>query len=166
MWLASSQIVRWALLDVRWLATFVSPLTSLLAHSLTRGSAHKLGGTVGDIESMPFVEAFRQFQFRIPRKDFFLVHVSLVRRVPWVALRGVGSHVILARCRARVRRARPRPSPHSTACATSVARASVPTWSVGGLGVPFCADVDLFVHAPFFLFLFPAASSCAAARTR
>lgn len=25
----------------------------------------KLGGTVGDIESMPFIEALRQFQFRV-----------------------------------------------------------------------------------------------------
>lgn len=25
----------------------------------------ELGGTVGDIESMPFIEAMRQFQFRI-----------------------------------------------------------------------------------------------------
>lgn len=25
----------------------------------------ELGGTIGDIEGMPFVEAFRQFQFRV-----------------------------------------------------------------------------------------------------
>ncbi len=41
---------------------------------------------MGDIESMPFVEAFRQFQFRIPRKDFFLVHVSLVRAAAEVSI--------------------------------------------------------------------------------
>jgi CTP synthase len=38
----------------------------------------KLGGTVGDIESAPFVEALRQFQFRIGRENFALIHVSLV----------------------------------------------------------------------------------------
>ncbi|CAF3647882.1 unnamed protein product [Rotaria socialis] len=38
----------------------------------------ELGGTIGDIESMPFVEAFRQFQFRVKRDNFCLVHVSLV----------------------------------------------------------------------------------------
>ncbi|XP_024389982.1 uncharacterized protein [Physcomitrium patens] len=38
----------------------------------------ELGGTVGDIESMPFVEALRQFQFRVGRDNFCLVHVSLV----------------------------------------------------------------------------------------
>ncbi|KIJ37272.1 hypothetical protein M422DRAFT_781838 [Sphaerobolus stellatus SS14] len=38
----------------------------------------ELGGTVGDIESAPFVEAMRQFQFRIGRENFALIHVSLV----------------------------------------------------------------------------------------
>jgi CTP synthase (UTP-ammonia lyase) len=38
----------------------------------------KLGGTVGDIESAPFVEAMRQFQFRVGHENFALVHVSLV----------------------------------------------------------------------------------------
>ncbi|CAF0821909.1 unnamed protein product [Rotaria sordida] len=38
----------------------------------------ELGGTIGDIESMSFVEAFRQFQFRVKRENFCLVHVSLV----------------------------------------------------------------------------------------
>lgn len=38
----------------------------------------ELGGTVGDIESAPFVEALRQFQFRVGRENFALIHVSLV----------------------------------------------------------------------------------------
>lgn len=38
----------------------------------------ELGGTVGDIESAPFVEALRQFQFRVGKENFVLVHVSLV----------------------------------------------------------------------------------------
>jgi CTP synthase len=38
----------------------------------------KLGGTVGDIESAPFVEAMRQFQFRVGHENFALIHVSLV----------------------------------------------------------------------------------------
>ncbi|GFV43748.1 CTP synthase 1 [Trichonephila clavipes] len=37
-----------------------------------------LGGTIGDIEGMPFVEAFRQFQFRVKKENFCCVHVSLV----------------------------------------------------------------------------------------
>ena len=38
----------------------------------------ELGGTVGDIESMPFVEAIRQFQFRVGPGNLCLIHVSLV----------------------------------------------------------------------------------------
>ncbi|KAF9484825.1 CTP synthase [Pholiota conissans] len=38
----------------------------------------ELGGTVGDIESAPFVEAMRQFQFRVGHNNFALIHVSLV----------------------------------------------------------------------------------------
>lgn len=38
----------------------------------------QLGGTVGDIESAPFVEAMRQFQFRVGYENFALIHVSLV----------------------------------------------------------------------------------------
>uniref|UniRef100_A0A8C4NFI7 CTP synthase n=1 Tax=Eptatretus burgeri TaxID=7764 RepID=A0A8C4NFI7_EPTBU len=38
----------------------------------------ELGGTIGDIEGMPFVEAFRQFQFRVTRENFCNIHVSLV----------------------------------------------------------------------------------------
>lgn len=38
----------------------------------------ELGGTVGDIESAPFVEALRQFQFRVGSANFALIHVSLV----------------------------------------------------------------------------------------
>ncbi len=38
----------------------------------------ELGGTVGDIESMPFVEAMRQFQFRVGAHNFCVIHVSLV----------------------------------------------------------------------------------------
>mmetsp|Transcript_24339 Transcript_24339/g.53153 ORF Transcript_24339/g.53153 Transcript_24339/m.53153 type:complete len:702 (-) Transcript_24339:362-2467(-) len=38
----------------------------------------ELGGTVGDIESMPFIEALRQFQFRVGRENMCFMHVSLV----------------------------------------------------------------------------------------
>ena len=38
----------------------------------------ELGGTVGDIESAPFVEALRQFQFRVEEDNICFVHVSLV----------------------------------------------------------------------------------------
>ncbi|XP_005101248.1 CTP synthase 1 isoform X2 [Aplysia californica] len=38
----------------------------------------ELGGTVGDIEGMPFIEAFRQFQFRVKKENICCVHVSLI----------------------------------------------------------------------------------------
>jgi len=38
----------------------------------------ELGGTVGDIESGPFIEAMRQFQFRVGQSNFAIIHVSLV----------------------------------------------------------------------------------------
>lgn len=41
----------------------------------------ELGGTIGDIEGMPFVEAFRQFQFRVKKENFCVAHVSLVPQV-------------------------------------------------------------------------------------
>ena len=41
----------------------------------------ELGGTIGDIEGMPFIEAFRQFQFRIGASNFCNIHLSLVPEV-------------------------------------------------------------------------------------
>ncbi|GJW95145.1 CTP synthase [Tanacetum coccineum] len=38
----------------------------------------ELGGTVGDIESMPFIEALRQLFFSTGPDNFCLIHVSLV----------------------------------------------------------------------------------------
>ncbi|CAL9055072.1 uncharacterized protein LOC135676288 isoform X2 [Musa acuminata AAA Group] len=38
----------------------------------------ELGGTIGDIESMPFIEALCQFSCRVGPGNFCLVHVSLV----------------------------------------------------------------------------------------
>jgi CTP synthase len=38
----------------------------------------ELGGTVGDIESAPFIEAMRQLRRRVGRNNFMQIHVSLV----------------------------------------------------------------------------------------
>lgn len=38
----------------------------------------EIGGTVGDIEGMPFLEAIRQFVHEQPPEDFLLTHVTLV----------------------------------------------------------------------------------------
>ncbi|MFX4271031.1 CTP synthase [Propionibacteriaceae bacterium Y1685] len=42
---------------------------------------HEIGGTVGDIESLPFLEAARQVRHEIGRDNVFFLHVSLV---PWL----------------------------------------------------------------------------------
>ncbi len=38
----------------------------------------ELGGTVGDIESLPFVEAVRQLQWEMPDEDCMVVHLTLI----------------------------------------------------------------------------------------
>ena len=46
---------------------------------------HEIGGTVGDIESLPFLEAARQVRHEIGRDNCFFLHVSLV---PYLAPSG------------------------------------------------------------------------------
>ena len=38
----------------------------------------EIGGTVGDIESLPFIEAIRQFALEIPSDDVMFVHLTLL----------------------------------------------------------------------------------------
>lgn len=38
----------------------------------------EVGGTVGDIESQPFLEAIRQFQHEVGRENAILIHVTLI----------------------------------------------------------------------------------------
>ena len=42
----------------------------------------EIGGTIGDIESLPFIEAARQFKKELPPGDVLFVHVTLV---PYIA---------------------------------------------------------------------------------
>ncbi|HYO83296.1 MAG TPA: CTP synthase [Bryobacteraceae bacterium] len=42
----------------------------------------EIGGTIGDIESLPFVEAIRQLRHEVGRENAMFVHVTLV---PWIA---------------------------------------------------------------------------------
>ncbi len=46
---------------------------------------HEIGGTVGDIESLPFLEAARQVRHDVGRESVFFLHVSLV---PYLAPSG------------------------------------------------------------------------------
>jgi CTP synthase len=45
----------------------------------------EVGGTVGDIESLPFLEAIRQFRQDVGRENALFVHLTLV---PWIAAAG------------------------------------------------------------------------------
>ena len=38
----------------------------------------EIGGTVGDIESLPFIEAVRQLQWELPEEDCLIMHLTLV----------------------------------------------------------------------------------------
>lgn len=38
----------------------------------------EIGGTVGDIESLPFIEAVRQLQWELPDQDCLVVHLTLI----------------------------------------------------------------------------------------
>ena len=38
----------------------------------------EIGGTVGDIESLPFLEAIRQFSNQLGRKNTLFIHLTLV----------------------------------------------------------------------------------------
>jgi CTP synthase len=45
----------------------------------------EVGGTVGDIESLPFLEAIRQFRQEVGRENALFIHLTLV---PWIAAAG------------------------------------------------------------------------------
>ncbi len=38
----------------------------------------EIGGTVGDIESLPYIEAVRQLQWELPEEDLIVVHLTLI----------------------------------------------------------------------------------------
>jgi CTP synthase len=45
----------------------------------------EIGGTVGDIESLPFLEAIRQFRKEVGRQNILYLHVTLI---PWIPAAG------------------------------------------------------------------------------
>jgi CTP synthase len=74
----------------------------------------EIGGTVGDIESQPFLEAIRQFKKNVGAQNVFYVHVTLIAEVgPWgemktkptqhsvIKLREIGIQPDLIVCRSK-----------------------------------------------------------------
>src|SRR5438034_11644741 len=62
----------------------------------------EIGGTVGDIESLPFLEAIRQFRHDIGRDNALFVHLTLL---PYIAAAGelkTKPKIGRASCRERV----------------------------------------------------------------
>ena len=70
---------------------------------------HEIGGTVGDIESLPFLEAARQVRHDVGRDNVFFLHISLVpymapeRRAEDQADPALGRRAALDRYPARTR---------------------------------------------------------------
>ncbi len=54
----------------RAIKSAVTPLTDILIV--------EIGGTVGDIESLPFLEAIRQFRYDVGRENVLYIHLTLV----------------------------------------------------------------------------------------
>jgi CTP synthase len=91
-------------------------IKSLIHRPIDRDEAEigvvEVGGTVGDIEGLPFLESLRQLRDELPREDMCFVHVTLLPRLSTTEelktkptqhsvkeLRGIGiqPHVIVAR---------------------------------------------------------------------
>lgn len=77
----------------------------------------EIGGTVGDIESQPFIEAIRQVSLELPKEDTLFIHVTLVPFVPGsdeykskptqhsvkeLQVSGVRPDIIITRCDGRL----------------------------------------------------------------
>ena len=66
-------------------------ITDEIKHFIRRGAGDaevaivEIGGTVGDIESLPFLEAIRQMAIELNRDNFCFIHLTLV---PYVAAAG------------------------------------------------------------------------------
>lgn len=77
----------------------------------------EIGGTVGDIESQPFIEAIRQIAIDRPKEDCLFIHVTLIPYIPGsneykskptqhsvkeLQVSGVRPDIIVARCDGRI----------------------------------------------------------------
>jgi CTP synthase len=85
--------VYWNVIRQERIGAFLGKTVQVIPHitdeikRLVRGSLDdrdaeiavvEVGGTVGDIESLPFLEALRQMKDELPREDTFFVHLTLL----------------------------------------------------------------------------------------
>lgn len=63
-------------------------ITDEIKHCILKGSADvdvaliEIGGTVGDIESLPFLEAIRQMRMELGRQNTLFIHLTLLPYIP------------------------------------------------------------------------------------
>ena len=66
-------------------------VTDEIKRLITRGAGHadvalvEIGGTVGDIESLPFIEAIRQIRMKLGSERTIFIHLTLI---PYIAVAG------------------------------------------------------------------------------
>ncbi len=113
----------------------------------------EIGGTVGDIEGLPFFEAIRQLGNELPRRDAVFIHLTLVPFIPSAGelktkptqhsvkeLRGIGIQpdILLCRC--------DRPVPESERRKIALFCNVRPEAVIQALDVPSIYDVPLAYH--------------------
>ncbi len=114
----------------------------------------EIGGTVGDIEGLPFFEAIRQLGNELPRRDALFIHLTLVPFIPSAGelktkptqhsvkeLRGIGIQpdILLCRC--------DRPVPESERRKIALFCNVRPEAVIQALDLPSIYDVPLAYHA-------------------
>lgn len=63
-------------------------ITDEIKHCIIKGSSNvdvaliEIGGTVGDIESLPFLEAIRQMRMELGRRNALFIHLTLLPYIP------------------------------------------------------------------------------------
>lgn len=63
-------------------------ITDEIQHCITKGAGKvdvaliEIGGTVGDIESLPFLEAIRQMRMKLGRQNTLFIHLTLLPYIP------------------------------------------------------------------------------------
>jgi CTP synthase len=113
----------------------------------------EIGGTVGDIEGLPFFEAIRQLGNELPRRDAVFIHLTLIPFIPSAGelktkptqhsvkeLRSIGIQpdILLARC--------DRPVPESERRKIALFCNVRPEAVIQALDLPFIYDVPLAYH--------------------
>lgn len=63
-------------------------ITDEIQHCIEKGAGNvdvaliEIGGTVGDIESLPFLEAIRQMRMKLGRQNTLFIHLTLLPYIP------------------------------------------------------------------------------------